>query len=327
MNKKISVRLEGGTGDCLLATRFIPAIKELYPDSEITAYLDTEGNPVQKRVIDYLYPSIYKNTITIPNKKYKEFWIESQYGLESQKGFEENVPDYLKKQMVDEFDDHFNFHLDSLDFLEWEDINWQKYFYTFPKPEVSEPNHIGPYIISHLVSSTSLEHRMESFYVSRLVMDIDKLCKEFNWQHIIISQPEFNKFYEEAQKTTTNSHILNGNIIDVCDMVVNAKLMISVDSGFRPIAYPLMPVISFSKQCSAPNQMQPSHILRWNPIKPYFPLNWNSSDIIKTARKLLENKVYSIFPEICLTDTKLSDILIKREYKVSEKSILNETNS
>ena len=309
-------------GDCLLATRFIPAIKDFYPDSEITAYLDTENNPVQKEVIDYLYPSIYKKTITIPNKKYKEFWIESQYGVENQIGFEENVPDYLRKQMVDDYFDHFNFHLDSLDFIEWDDINWQKYFYLFPQPEIKPENKYGNYLISHLVSSTSKEHRFEDFYLTRLIKDIDKLCQELDWKQIIISQKDFNQYHEEGLKTCTNSILLNGEILEICDAIINSKIMISVDSGFRPIAYPLMSVVSFSKQCFAPNQMQPSHILRWNPIKPYFPLNWNTSDVIKTTRKLLENKAYQIFPELCLTDNNIWDILIKRNYKVSEKSIL-----
>ena len=39
---KILVRGEGGLGDCLLANRFIPAIKEKHPNSEITFALDND---------------------------------------------------------------------------------------------------------------------------------------------------------------------------------------------------------------------------------------------------------------------------------------------
>lgn len=314
---KIAVRAEGGAGDVLLQNRFVPAIREKYPNSEITLYIDSEGKTFQKELVEYLYPSFYKEIKIIPNKKYKEFWIESQYGLENQIGFIENVPDDILKEMIENYDLFFDMHLDSLKFIEY-NFDWKKYFYQFPKPEISPPNYLGNYIVSHLISSTSKEHRLDDFYVTRLVTEIDKFCQKLGWQHIVISTPEFNKYYEEALKSCKNSHILNGNIKNVCDIIVNAKLMISVDSGFRPVAYPLMPVLSLSKQCFSPYQMPESHIIRWNPIKPYFPLNWNTRDIIDCIKILLENPVYQIFN---LCDWK--NQLIKREYKVSEKSIIN----
>ncbi len=321
MMKKISIIYEGGGGDTLLFHRFLPAIREYYGDCEFYGFLNSNGNKFQQELLSYLFPSSHKQLFTITHKKYKEFVISSQWGEEKNMiGYKENIPqEWMDK--INSYDVVINGHLDSLDFID-QSWNWKKFFYTFPKPEISPTNHIGPYIISHLISSTSNSHRLEDWYITKLIKDVDKLCEELNWQHIIISQESFNKYYDEGMRDCKKSHILNGSITDVCDMIINAKMMISVDSGFRPIAYPLMPVISFSKQCSAPNQMQPSHVLRWNPIKPYFPLNWNTNDIIKTAKKLLENKTYSIFPELCLTDYKLSDILIKRDYKVSDKSIL-----
>ena len=227
--------------------------------------------------------------------------------------------------MTENYDLFFDLHLDSLKFLNY-DIPFEKYFYTFPKPEITQPNFIGPYIISHLISSTSQEHRLNDWYVTRLVKDLDAYCKSIGSRNFLISTPEFNKFYDEVMKDCSNTHILNSDITGVCDMILNAQLMVSVDSGFRPVAYPLMPVVSLSKQCFAPNQMNISHVLRWNPIKPYFPLNHNTSDIIKTIDKLLtspDKKFYQLFPEYCLTDTKLDDILIRRHYKISDKSILN----
>lgn len=307
-----------------MAHRFSVGIRNKYPYADLHVFSDTENNFLQRDVLNYLYKDFYSSITVIPNKKYKKCIINSQFGEEEYLGNINNVPDNIKDRMVNDCDRFYSLHLDSLAFLD-HDYDWVDCFYKFPKPEINPPNNIGNYLISHLISSTSLEHRLNTdFYVTRLVKDIDKLCKEFNWQHIIISQENFNKYYEEALKTCTNSQILNTDIKGVCDKIVNAKLMISVDSGFRPVAYPLMPVISFSKQCSAPNQMNLSHILRWNPIKPYFPLNWNTGDIIKTARKLLENKIYYLFPELCLTNQELSSILIKRDYKVNlEKSILN----
>ena len=61
----ISVRLEGGLGDCLLGNRFANAIKEKYPNSQITAYVDSEGKTFQKECLSILYPSFYKYIICI----------------------------------------------------------------------------------------------------------------------------------------------------------------------------------------------------------------------------------------------------------------------
>ena len=57
----ISVRLEGGLGDCLLGNRFVAAIREKYKNSNITAYIDSEGKTFQKDCLDILYPSFYKD--------------------------------------------------------------------------------------------------------------------------------------------------------------------------------------------------------------------------------------------------------------------------
>ena len=66
----ISVRLEGGLGDCLLGNRFANAIKEKHPDSKITAYIDREGKTFQKECLSILYPSFYKDIKIIQSKKY-----------------------------------------------------------------------------------------------------------------------------------------------------------------------------------------------------------------------------------------------------------------
>ena len=96
---RIAVRAEGGLGDVLLFNRFTPAIKEKYPDAQISLYIDSEGKTFQKEVIEYLYPSFYKQIKVIPHKKYKPFYIQSQFGLENQIGFIENVPDSILEEI------------------------------------------------------------------------------------------------------------------------------------------------------------------------------------------------------------------------------------
>ena len=95
----ISVRLEGGLGDCLLGNRFVSAIKEKYPDSDITAYIDSEGKTFQKEGLEILYPSMYKKINIIQNKKYKEFWVDCQFGTDNYYGALENVPDNIRQEL------------------------------------------------------------------------------------------------------------------------------------------------------------------------------------------------------------------------------------
>ena len=235
---KINLYYEGGIGDHLLAHRFAVGIKKKYPDYELHVYSDTENNLIQKQVLEYLYPNFYTSITVIASKKYKKCIINSQFCEEEYRGGLHNVPDDIKDKMIKDCDKFYSLHIDSLEFLN-HDYDWLSCFNNFPKPEVSPPNLIGNYIVSHLISSTSPEHRLNTdFYLTRLVKDIDNFCREKKLYHIIISQNDTNHFYDESLKQTTNSTILNGNIKEVAEMIVNAKLMISIDSGFRPIAYP-----------------------------------------------------------------------------------------
>ena len=55
---EINVRMEGGLGDHILANRFVLAIKEKYPQSEIRMWSDTEGSRFQSQLIQDLWPEI-----------------------------------------------------------------------------------------------------------------------------------------------------------------------------------------------------------------------------------------------------------------------------
>ena len=240
----ISVRLEGGAGDCLLGHRFATAIKEKYPDSSITAYIDSEGKTFQKEVIECLYPSFYKEIKIIPNKKYKEFWVDCQFGTDNYYGALENVPDEIRSEM-ESYDKFYDLHIDSLKWTGY-DFDWLRYFKFFPKPELKVNNDRGNYIVLHLVSSTSAGHRLEDWYITKLI----SLLSESN-KCVIISTSDTNKFYEDV-KNLPNVEIFNGPIEDVCSLISNATMMIATDSGFRYIAYGYgIPTLTFSKHSTA----------------------------------------------------------------------------
>lgn len=315
---RIAIRAEGGLGDVLLFNRFVPAIKEKYPNSDISLYIDSEGKTFQKEVVEYLYPSFYKDIKVIPKKKYKPFYIDSQFGTENQIGFIENVPDDIKQEIASH-DIFYDGHIDSLKWVDYE-FDWYKYFRFFPKPEIKPDNTRGDYIVCHLVSTTSKEHMMSKWYITNLVNKLKELKKKI----IIISTAEINEFYSDFT-SDPQIEIVNKGIKEVCDIIYNAKIFVGTDSGFRYVAYGCsVPVITFSKQSQSAHQVLPSHYIRWLIFPELtFPLSFDFNYVSKLAGKILQNKGYALLPYLQDFDSQA----IRRNYKINlEKSILNNDN-
>lgn len=309
----ISVRLEGGAGDCLLGTRFVPAIKEKYPDSQITAYIDSEGKTFQKEAIQYAYPSMYKDIKVIPCKKYKEFWIDCQFGQDNYYGALENVPDNIRVEM-ESYDKFYDLHIDSLKWTNY-DIDWLRYFRFFPRPEVKKINQIGNYAIFHLLSSTSAGHRLEKWYSTRLIKEVSEKIKV-----VIISTPEANDYYSEV-KDLPNVTIFNGTVNQVIDLISNAKIMVSTDSGFRYFAHGFsIPVITFSNQSQEAHSVLPSHHIRWLLFpESCFPLNFDLLYIRDMVFRILNNPANTLVPFLKDFDSQA----VRRIYKINkERSVL-----
>lgn len=308
----ISVRMEGGLGDCLLANRFVYAIKDKYKNAQVTAYIDSEGKTFQKECLDILYPSMYKEIKIIPNKKYKEFWVDCQFGLDNYYGALENVPDDIRKEM-ESYDKFYDLHIDSLKWTEY-DFDWLKYYKFFPTPELNSPNNFGDYVVLHLISSTSVGHRLEDWYIENLIKEVAKSHPIY-----IISTKDTNHFYEKV-KDISNVTIVNGSIMDMCKLISNAKLMLSTDSGFRYIAYGHgIPTLTFSKHSIQPFSSIPSHQIRWLIFpETCFPLNFDYKFISSLSQKILENKAYILLPYI----DNFNIQAIKRQYSINfNKSI------
>ena len=308
----ISVRLEGGLGDCLLGNRFVHAIKEKYPLCQVTAYIDSEGKTFQKECLSILYPSTYKEIKIIQNKKYKQFWINCQFGLDNYYGALENVPDDVRQEM-DGYDKFYDLHIDSLKWIDY-DFDWLRYYRFFPKPELRAENNIGDYIVLHLVSSSSTGHRLDQSYINEL---ISSLSSRYNLQ--IISTPDTNHFYEDV-KNLNNVHIFNGSVKEACELISNAKLMIATDSGFRYIAYGYgIPTYTFSSHSTNPFWAIPSHQIRWLMFyETCFPLNFNLEKFCSIRNNTMENKGYILAPYLQNFDTQA----VRRIYSINnEKTI------
>jgi ADP-heptose:LPS heptosyltransferase len=306
---EIAVRFEGGSGDCLLANRFVAAIKEKYPNSEITAYIDSEGKTFQKEILQLLYGSLYKSIEIIPHKKYKEFWVDCQFGTDNYKGALENVPDSVS-EIFSTYDKFYDLHIDSLKWIDY-DFDWLRYFRFFPRPDVEFANSRGDYVLFHLISSSSVGHRLEDWYIARLITEVAK-----NHKCVIISTEDTNKFYDGVANLP-NVEIFNGPAEDVCGLISNAKFMISTDSGFRYVAYGYgVPTVTFSANCKTPYSPAPSHMIRWLIFpETCYPLNYDAKDIADICNKIVSGeRGYILAPY--LQDFNLQ--AVKRIYTINQ---------
>jgi len=311
----IAVRLEGGAGDCLLANRFMPAIKERHPDAKIHAFIDSEGKTFQKEVLELCYSHFYESIQVIPRKKYKEFWVDCQFGTDNYYGALENVPDEWldKMQSMDKF---YDLHIDS---LKWtgHDFDWLRYFRFFPKPSITAPNQKK--IILHLVSSTSDGHRLTKEYITELAT---KICNG-NTDHevIAIATEDSREYYQGV--SAPNFSISVGDIGSVVRHLAGAACMVSTDSGFRYLAYGYgIPTFTFSKHCTAPYSAIPSHLIRWLIFpETCFPLNFNASYIAGKVKQVVEQKASILVPYVDNFDMQC----VKRDYTINQaKTILRE---
>jgi len=325
----IAIYAEGGIGDCLLAHHKTWILKEtLYPDAEFSIFLDTEGNKMQARVLKHLFPNFYKEVFTIPHKKYKKLIINSQFGEEEVKGFIENLPQEWRDK-IQSYDKKYNFHIDSLEFLKYPELQWAKYHRLLPYPELKlDPaeNMIGDYFLSNLWSATGTEHRLEQFWSDRLILELDELAEKLNYRHLIISTPELNEKYAHLIPKLKKSMILNTELEDVCNLIGFSKGIIGIDSAWRLIGHMFnKPTVTISKNCRGVGGVPPSHYIRWliNP-ETTVQMEYPTGQVIKLFSKVTENQLYQFFPQLALTDSAENDILIKRDYTVNEeKSVLN----
>jgi hypothetical protein len=294
--------MEGGLGDHFAANRFIPAIKELHPDCEITLYSDTEGKTKQSDILNRMWPSFFKDTVVIQNKKYKNFRIKSSnFPDEDHKGNIKNIPDDIHKEMTEDCDLFYDLHIDSLEWLN-HDYDWFKRFNTFPKPETSsrmasDKCHFpDKFILAHLYARDDADSNMESWYINKLLKSI---TQEFD---VVVlyddeSRHQYKDLMEEGNKKL---HFMNESLANIFDISSRCSAMLGIDSGVRFIPYHYgKPVFTFSKYCKQYGVVQYSYLIRWLFNDRYvFPLHLDVTTAGQILKNCLRNPAYRLYPHL-----------------------------
>jgi ADP-heptose:LPS heptosyltransferase len=296
----ISVRLEGGLGDHLLANRLVHAIKDKYPNSDIIAFSDTENNHKSINLLKSLYPNIYKETFVIPNRIDKNFKINTRFGEEIYSAHINNLPKDIYDK-INSYDKFYDLHIDSLKWMNY-DFDWLRYFYFFPKPEIEfnkEKN--NSYILTHLFSRPDSPYNLEQWYVISLIKKISEFINV-----VVVTEEKYLSYYEDLISNNNIIFETSDNTLDIFSLANDCLAFIGIDSGIRYIPYHFSkPAFVFSKYCKSYGNVAYSHLLRWLIYKNHvLPMHFGIDTVIQMLKNSIENKASQLYPEL-LSDVDL----------------------
>lgn len=256
---KILVRGEGGLGDCLLSNRFIPAIREYHDNCHITFGFDNyRGESYQLNVLNRFYPNM-SNIYCL--------WNE----------VDENDFDYF-----------YDLHIDKMKWTTY-DFDWLSRFYYFPKTEVSVEK--KDYVCLHLTHNLWEPKNLKKEYITELV---SRLYDEGHKLVAICTEKEKERYSDVLDKV----EIVCSNIEEACMTVMSAKAFLTIDSGFKYMAYANgVPTLETADHYSEVGGTHPMFKVRWLPFQERgIPLYSDPTYFTVGLKNILENKISSIFP-------------------------------
>ncbi len=303
---RISVRMEGGLGDHILANRFVPAIIDKYPGAEIHLFSDTSGKTLQSDTLLSLY-KFYKSR-TLLKRKSEEYYIKSQFGKENYPAHINNMDEYQKDYMLS-FDKFYNLHIDWMDWIYF-DFHWQNYFYHFPKPdyEVSDYKNKKDYIILHLASDNmGNNHRMSKKYLNSLISQIP-----ITYDIKILSTPSTEDFILSTIEEKDHLQIISEPLPNIISLVKSSSGIIAIDSGIKYLGYTFnIPTISWAKESKKAHGCPLAFQARWLTFPHlYFPLEYNEKDMVECLLNLIASNNFFLNPK--LQGQRLDNVLIRR---------------
>lgn len=256
----VLVRVEGGLGDCLLSNRFIPAIREHHSDCHITfAFDNSRGETYQLDVLKHFYSTI--------SDRYC-FWGEVD---------------------KNDYDFFYDLHIDGMKWTTY-NFDWLSRFYCFPKTfkKYDKQDHVCLHL-TH-ASHDPVKH-LRKDYITNIVNSLYEVEKNLL---VICTNEEIDCYDDVSSKVD----IFCGPIIDVCEKVLTAKAFITIDSGFKYMAYANgVPTIETADYYVQVGVTRPMIKARWLPFQERgLPLYSNPQYFAVGLKNILENKISSIFP-------------------------------
>jgi len=291
----IGIRLEGGLGDHLLGNRFLHAIKDKYPNSNLYIYSDTENNSNSLNILRSLYPSIYKydTSEVIKFRKDKNYKIHTKFGEETYPADISNLPDEITEK-IKTYDRFYDLHIDGLKWLNY-DFDWFRYYYFFPKPEINiNKKYNEKYIMAHFYSRPDSPYNLDQTYIIDLLTELSKYIKI-----VVLTLEEHKDYYKNLFNNQNIIIDTASNLLEVFQIASGCELFIGIDSGIRYIPYHFSkPTFVFSKYCSKYGSVAPSHLIRWLIFeKNVFPINFNIEIVTAIISNILNNPASQLFPE------------------------------
>lgn len=304
---RINCLIEGGVGDLILATRFIAAVREAYPDSYVSVFVNNDNNEKFNTFLNKHWGHLWQEFFPNVERVSKDFKITSQFGRESYNAALGNIEEGWYRKIMDA-DKFYNFHLDSLRFTEYSDIPWLKYVRHVPKPLNLVDN--GPMRDNLVVAN--LYARPEHFSaISR--EQSDAILSNLRENHeVVVLAPN-----EEARDEFYGAHrdiTIVSDLDKSLSIISKSAVGVSIDSGLRCMFYP------FGKSCytlcklsNEPFEVAISHVARWYMWpENILPINTNPSYIAALVENGLANPACLLYPQY--TAHQIDSALLKRKY-------------
>ncbi|MFA5234029.1 MAG: hypothetical protein WC390_06465 [Sulfurimonas sp.] len=312
--KSIAYHVQGGIGDVILANRFIPAIKETYPNAKIKLFYEKD----RPNHIFNLWPDNYELGFEKIYWKSEHFTVKSQFGVEDIPAHPDNLTEESHEKFK-EFDKYYYAWNDGLNFLQWTDLPILNYFRHFPHPTADLTQFLtGPilredfpnkkYLLCHLFSRPSSERKLDPVYIASLLKKLEeKLSSDYLFY--IICEEKYQNFY--ARMVTDRIRTIDCSVEEIVFLAKFCSAFIGIDSMCR--LWPAMfgkPVLCFSDFCPSPGQMPASQIIRWH-VNPSscIPSNYDVDKICKMINNVIQNPIAAMFPTI---DSNFNQVILDR---------------
>lgn len=303
---KISVRMEGGLGDHILANRFVLAILDKHPGAEIHLFSDTGGNSLQSDILTSLFN--HYSSRTLIRRKKGEFNIRTQFGRENFAAHIDNINEEDKSLMMS-FDKFYNLHIDWMEWMDY-DFDWQRYFYHFPKPDLKIFSYKNkrPYIVIHAASDNlANNHRMQKKYLNQLVNNIPKCYDIF-----VLSTNSTKEFICATFQESPRLTFFEKNMAEVIGLVKGCSGMFAIDSGIKYFGYMFnKPTLTWAKESAKAHSCLPAFQMRWLTFPALiFPLQFDAVYLVNCMENLIASNNLILAPH--LTQSEIDQTLIRR---------------